>query len=58
MPRNIEVTTPQGQAQIFGVCPQSEISQFAAEKWSQTLTRVNGYPFLKCTAASDTMNIA
>ncbi len=25
----------EGQAQIFGVCPQSEISQFAAEKLSQ-----------------------
>ncbi len=33
----------EGQAQIFGVCPQSEISQFAAEKLSQTLARVNGY---------------
>ncbi len=33
----------EGQALIFGVCPQSEISQFAAEKLSQTLARVNGY---------------
>ncbi len=33
----------EGQAQIFGVCPQSEISQFAAEILSQPLAQVSGY---------------
>ncbi len=44
--RSRVATFPQvreGQAQIFGVCPQSETSQYAAEKLSQTLARVNGY---------------
>ncbi len=56
---NIDVSSAQiregrGSAQIFGVCPQSEISQFAAAKLSQTLARVNGYENSNRTSARDT----
>ena len=53
------LTFPQvreGQAQIFGVCPQSEVIQFAAERLSQTLAR-GPADLLNGESASDADNL-